>query len=271
MVESQRRPLVAGLLGLFMMVSGSVSANDAMIRVYSAGSLKMPLQEAADAYGHGSGIRVALTFGASGLLLERIKKGEAADVFASANMDNPETLFRDGLAGPVVRFARNRLCALARPEIPATTENLLSTLLDPKVRLGTSTPKSDPAGDYAWQMFHRAETVRPGSYATLDAKALKLTGGTDSAPAPEGRNAYGWLLESRQADVFLTYCTNALIAAKEVNGLSVIAIPPTLEVSGDYGVTVLAAGNREAANRFVAFILSVEGQAILAKYGFSSP
>jgi ABC-type molybdate transport system substrate-binding protein len=33
-----------------------------------------------------------LTFGASGLLKDRIQAGERADVFASANMEHPQAL-----------------------------------------------------------------------------------------------------------------------------------------------------------------------------------
>ena len=41
---------------------------------------------------------------------------------------------------------------------------------------------------------------------------MQLTGGPDSDPAPEGRNTYAWVMESDRADLFLTYCTNAVLA-----------------------------------------------------------
>ena len=78
-----------------------------------------------------------------------------------------------GWGGPVALFARNRLCALAQPDVEVSPATLLEVLLDPAVRLGTSTPKADPSGDYAWQVFEKAEALRPGSFATLDAKALQ--------------------------------------------------------------------------------------------------
>ena len=43
---------------------------------------------------------VELEFGASGLLRERLEQGEAADVFASANMEHPEALSRSGKVEP---------------------------------------------------------------------------------------------------------------------------------------------------------------------------
>ena len=85
-------------------------------------------------------------------------------------------------------------------------------MLDPKTRLGTSTPKSDPSGDYAFELFGKAEALTSGAKNALEAKALQLTGGPNSAKAPEGRNLYAWVMESDKADVFLTYCTNAVLA-----------------------------------------------------------
>ena len=63
---------------------------------------------------------------------------------------------------PPVVFARNRLCALAAPHFVVTPDTLLDRLLDPRVKLGTSTPKSDPSGDYAWQLFEKADRLASG-------------------------------------------------------------------------------------------------------------
>ena len=79
--------------------------------------------------------------------------------------------------------------------------NLVATLLRPDVKLGTSTPKADPSGDYAFEMFQRVDnTGAPaGSGAALAAKALQLTGGPTSPPPPTDRNVYGVLVASCQA------------------------------------------------------------------------
>src|SRR5262249_58406282 len=129
--------------------------------------------------------------------------------FASANMEHPEALERSGKAGPVIRFARNQLCALARGDLGLTEGQLLDRMLDPGVVLATSTPRADPAGDYAWEVFRRAEAIRPGSQAQLEAKARPLVGGPASPPPPPDRSVYGQLLTERKADMFLTYCTKA--------------------------------------------------------------
>jgi len=235
------------------------------VRVYAAGSLRAAFTELAAAY---PAARVEAVYGASGLLRERIEKGERPDLFASANMEHPHSLARAGLAGPVKRFARNRLCGLATPGAGLTSANFLDRLLDPSVKVGTSTPKADPSGDYAWQLFDKAERSRPGAAAALKAKARQLTGGPQSPAPPKGRSVYGALLADGQADVFLTYCTNALEAKKENAALEIVQVPDELSVAADYGLG-LVMGGREQAWYFAQFILSPKGQEILMKYGFS--
>lgn len=87
------------------------------LSLVAAGSLKAALGKVAQSYSETYGIGVATRFGPSGLMRESIEAGEPADVFASANMRHPKTLEAAGSGGPVVLFARNRLCALARPRL----------------------------------------------------------------------------------------------------------------------------------------------------------
>ncbi|MGE7472518.1 molybdate ABC transporter substrate-binding protein [Bosea sp. NPDC003192] len=242
----------------------------APVSLHAAGSLRAALLDIADAFHSETGIPVSAQFGASGLLRDRLIRGEAGEVFASADLGHPQALARAGLAGPAVLFARNELCAFLRPGLVATSANLLELMLDPKVKLGTSTPKADPSGDYAFAVFAKAEAVRHGARAALEAKALKLTGGPDCLPAPEGLNVYGHKLASGEADIFLAYCTNAQPLAKEQPGIAMLRLPDQLAVGADYGLTVL---NTASSNgyRFAMFILSPQGQAILARHGFAVP
>ncbi len=237
------------------------------VRLYAAGSLRTALTEAGDAWREKSGIPVEGTFGASGLLRERIAKGTPADVFASANMEHPRALERAGLAGPVRLFARNRLCALVAPRVRVDSASLLERMLDPTIKLGTSTPKADPSGDYAFELFAKAETLRPGAKAILERKALRLTGSSESPPAPQGRNVYGYLVAEGKADIFLGYCTGAAEARREVPSLRSVPVPDALAVGADYGLTVLNGAMPEAQG-LADFILAPTGQAILAKHGF---
>ena len=254
------------------LAGGVVMAQQSPVPVFAAGSLRGPLTEAAKAFeASAGGLPVALTFGASGLLLDRIKTGADAQVFASANMAHPQALSAAGSFGPTQVFTRNALCALVRPGLAVDSTNLVATLLRPDVKLGTSTPKADPSGDYAFEMFQRVDnTGAPaGSGAALAAKALQLTGGPTSPPPPADRNVYGVLVASGQADVFITYCTNAVVARREQPQLQVVDIAPAINVAADYGLAVRKDAS-PAAQAFAAYLLSPAGQAILRKAGFGA-
>lgn len=245
-------------------------AGDDTVQLYAAGSLRSALTDVGRAFKAATGTAVEVKFGPSGLLKDEIAGGAKAEVFASANMEHPQALATAKRSGPVVLFARNELCALVSPKLAVTSETLLDAMLDPNVKLGTSTPRSDPSGDYTFEMFRKAEALKPGAQATLEKKALQLMGGASSATPPPGRLVYSWHIEEGRADMFLAYCTATREAQKQSPDLKVVALPHALAVGADYGLTVIQ-GASPAAYRFAMFILSVEGQRILAGYGFGAP
>src|SRR5580704_14289961 len=138
---------IAFLIGLVVMTHAAAAQP---VQLYSAGSLKGAWLETIQAFEAATGIKVQPRFGPSGVLKDDIVAGAKADVFTSANMEHPQALAAARLSGPVVLFARNRLCAIARPGLDVEPATLLDRMLDPTVKLATSTPKADPAGDYAW-------------------------------------------------------------------------------------------------------------------------
>jgi molybdate transport system substrate-binding protein len=250
--------------------SPSVPVSREPISVVAAGSLREALTVIARDHELQTGQKLALSFAASGLIRERIEKGEAVQVFASADMGHPQKLADGGSWSQPRVFVRNQLCALTQANLKLTPDRLLDALLDPGFRLGTSTPKADPAGDYAWALFRRAEAVRPGAYALLDRKALQLTGGPNSPKAPPGRGTYAWVMDQGRADIFITYCSNAVAAQKEVRRLKIVAIPLDLQIFADYGLTVRC-GAHSAAQAFADALLTPNAQAVFVRYGFVSP
>jgi molybdenum ABC transporter molybdate-binding protein len=256
-------------LAVLLLVTAPVMAEETVL-LHAAGSLRAALTEVTKAFEAANPGTVQAKFGASGLLKDEIAAGAKAEVFASANMEHPQALALEKRSGPVVLFARNRLCALARPGLEIAPASLLDRMLDPQVKLGTSRPKADPSGDYAWEVFRKAEKINPGAYAMLEKKALQLTGGPTSPPAPQGRSVYGELISQGAADIFLTYCTSALAAQRENTAQQIVQLPDVLAVGADYGLTVMN-GASVPAHQFALFILSAEGQRTLAKHGFAAP
>ena len=237
------------------------------VQLYAAGSLRAVMTEIGEAYAQATGNKVVGEFGASGLLRDRLDRGENADLFASANMEHPRLLAQSGKGGKVRLFTRNHLCALAAPGLHIQSGNLVDAMLIRGVKVGTSTPKADPSGDYAFEVFDKADKLRPGSGVALRAKSVQLTGGPTSPKPPADRNLYAMLVSDGSADIFLTYCTNAIAAQKENPALQVVQLPPQLAVGAEYGMISFTS----AGQTYGDFILSPAAQAIFAKYGFAKP
>jgi ABC-type molybdate transport system substrate-binding protein len=256
-------------LALASMMSVTVHAAEP-VTLYAAGSLRGALTEVATAFEAGAGQEVVAKYGPSGTLKDEIAGGARVDVFASANMDHPKALAAAGKSGPVALFARNQICTLVRPGLRVEPATVLDRMLDPDVKLGTSTPRADPSGDYAWEMFRKADALKPGAAAALEKKALQLAGGPSSPAAPSGRALYGMLVAEGKADIFLTYCTNAGEAKAQNPDQQIIALPDEVAVGADCGLTVVV-GASPQAYQLALFIMSVDGQRVLAKHGFTAP
>ena len=266
--------LMLGVVGACMIAAPdtpAATATAATLQVYAAGSQRAPLTTIAQAYTARTGTRVQLTFGSSGLLRQRIQHGAAADVFASADVAQPQTLAQGGGWHAPVVFARNQLCLLSPRTLSITSATALATLLKPGVSIGTSTPHADPSGDYTWQLFHKADALHPGAYATLDAKAQKLVGGANSPKLepPAGMNALAWLMQRHPVDVFVTYCSSASTAAHATPQLKVTTLPHELAVHATDAVTWRE--RSPAAADFVKALQGAAGRRALEAAGFVAP
>jgi molybdate transport system substrate-binding protein len=256
--------LLAGICAVLTI--GAAQAEE--LRVLAAGSLREVIGEIGGRYQKATGVVITADFGPSGVVRERIEKGERADLFASADMGHPLKLLADGRATRVDMFTRNALCAFAVPKVGLTTANFVDRLLDPSVKLGTSTPKADPAGDYTWLMFHKADAIHPGAFAALDRKAQQIVGGpTNNAPI-NGKDPAVAALSDGRIDVMIGYCSGRQRMLSSAPELQVVDIPKEIAAGPEYGFALLKGANSSAED-FALYILSPEGQQILAQFGFA--
>lgn len=256
------RTFVAAALCLAL-TTGAARAEE--LRVLAAGSLREVMGVIAEQYGNATGVTLSEGFGPSGVLRERIENGARADLFASADMGNPLTLLEERHALRVVMFTRNALCGFAVPKVGLDTANFLDRLLDPKVKLGTSTPKADPGGDYTWTMFRRAEAVHPGAFAMLDRKAQKIVGGPTT---PASGNPVAEALSSGRIDVMIGYCSGRGRMHAVLPDIAMVEVPAGIAASPEYGLAVLTGAAPHAAD-LALYILSPAGQQVFARFGFA--
>lgn len=257
--------IVLALTLIATTAAGAADTANSALKVFAAGSLTGALTAVIRLYQEKTGVEVQAEFGPAGLLRERIEAGDQPDVFASANMAHPQALADKGIATIPIVMARNRICARALPAFGLTQANVFDRMLDPHtVGIGTSTPKADPGGDYAYLVFARAEQARPGAGKTLAGKARQLVGGKNNPPVPAGKDPTTYFFEARQIDISLGYCSSRQTTPDPK--LTQVELPPQLAIKADYGLSVL--GHREAALRFALFVMSPEAQHLISLYGF---
>ena len=219
-----------------------------------------------------AGVRVQFTFGASGLLKDRIAAGERADVFASANMEHPQSLASAGLAGPVQRFTRNAMCALVAPTVDVTPDTLVDRLLDPATKVGTSTPQGGSVGRLRMDgvRAHRAAgpARRVQAARRQVAAAHRWAEFAATAGGPQRVRRARW----RRGGPMSSSPTAPTRRWRGPNSraLRAVAVPHAINVSADYGVAPVR-GAGPQAQRFVDYLLSPSAQAILARSGFAPP
>jgi molybdate transport system substrate-binding protein len=222
------------------------------VTVFAAASLTAAFTEIGEAFMVANpDADVTFNFAASSELVTQINEGGApADVFASADQSNMTKLTDAGNNGsdPVV-FATNLLEIIVEPGNPKgitgvadlANDDLITVVCAPEV----------PCGKYAQQIFDAAGvTVTPDSLEeNVKAVVTKVTVG--------------------EADAGIVYVTDVTAAGDQAEG---VAIPADINVLAEYPIaTTKEAPNPEAAQAFIDFVLSEQGQKILDSYGFLPP
>jgi molybdate transport system substrate-binding protein len=252
-------------LALWAMAAATGAAQPEPLVIFAAGSLRGVVTELAAQAGPALGVEVQSSFGGSGAMRERIEKGDAADLLMSADLASPRKLEAQGRTTvPIIAFARNRMCIVSRRGAGVTAANLIDRMLADGTRLKTSTPIADPSGDYAWSIFQKIDTLRPGAQATLERKA-QASMNLSAKPATPTQSAAAALFAANAIDMSITYCSGFAALAKEMPELTSLVVPPQLDPHPIYGVAVLSA--KPQALRLALFLLSEKGQAIIANQG----
>lgn len=258
-----KRRLIA-LIGALTLLAGTPAKAEQPLTVLAAGSLREALTAIAGQWAQQGGGPMNVAYGPSGKLREQIESGKAFDVFASASLDHVQALHAAKRVAEARTLLYNSLCIVSRPGLEISAQDLHRQLVDPSLRLATSTPVSDPMGDYTWQFFRKLDATHPGTYDRLNAKALKLSGAI--APAPGSKPPYVKAFEDDKADAYVMYCTNAASTLTALPTLRVMRIPDAFNVRSEYGVG--AAPGSKTAQAFVDYLFHPNAQAIFQRLGF---
>ncbi|HEX2902049.1 MAG TPA: molybdate ABC transporter substrate-binding protein, partial [Jatrophihabitans sp.] len=195
------------------------------------------------------GVTVRISYGASSALAQQIINGAPVDVFASASTKNLQQVIDQHLASGGSDFVKNVMEIAVPPGNPGKVHGL-TDLARPGVSVALCQPQV-PCGATAAQVFGNAGLSVTPVTQEADVKSTLLK------------------VESNAVDAGLVYVTDVRSAGSKVLG---VPIPDAVNASTEYPIATLThAPNPAAAQAFVRFILSADGQAVLTAAGFARP
>jgi molybdate transport system substrate-binding protein len=243
--------LTGGFQGLAQGMSGVTSKE---LRVDAAGDMKTALPVLAQAYEHATGIKLTVSYGASGKLANRIVDGEAVDLFLSADYLYAEQVVAANLAdtGSPIPYARGMLVLWARKDSPLQPLHL-EVLTDARVKtVAVANIEEAPYGRAALSAIEKMKM--------LDAVKPKLVVAEDGAQAGE-------FAESGKTQ--LAFLSQAMATSEHFKDLGTFVLVPTVYPEIRQCAVVLRGSERRAeAHAFLDWLRSPGIQQHLPKLGF---
>jgi molybdenum ABC transporter, periplasmic molybdate-binding protein len=219
-------------------LSAAISVSEAMKQLAAGYEARHP------------GSTILLNVGSSGALLQQVEKGAPVDILATADEATMDRAQEKGLIRPGSRqvFAFNTL-VLIQPAQARTPLTRLEDLQKPAIRrIAIGNPDTVPAGRYAEQALRDA-----GVWAPLQEKII---------PAQNVRQVVEYVARG-EVDAGFVYGSDVAV----LRGRGSVAL--TLDIKASYAVAVLRNSQEPRyAEDFLAWMLSSEGQTLLAHQGF---
>ena len=220
------------------------------VTVFAAASLQDAFQELATSFeaAH-AGVHITFDFQGSQDLVTALDGGSPADVLATANNSTMTDAANKGLVGEQTEFATNVLTLIVPAGNPAGVTGINDGSLD-KADLVICAPEV-PCGEATQKLATElGVTLNPVSE---EQKVTDVRGKVESGEAQAG----------------IVYTTDA---AKSGSKVEPIALPAN-SVINHYPIALTkSAGNPQAAQAFIDYVLSPEGQKVLQDtYGFGAP
>jgi len=240
------------------------------VSVLYAGSLVNLMEHGVGpAFDKGSGDTFQGFAGGSSGLANQIKgKLRQGDVFVSAS---PKV--NDGLMGTAngdwvswyITFAQSPLVigynASSKFAADLKSKQWYQVLQEPGIKIGRTDPKLDPKGALTVTLMKQAETFYKSS-----GLSEKVIGAPDNPAQVLPEETLVGRLQSGQLDVGFFYSTETADAK-----IPALTLPPEIAPKAVYTVAILHnASNADGADKFVAFLLSADGQSVMKQHGLGA-
>jgi molybdate transport system substrate-binding protein len=233
------------------------------LTVLAAASLTESFTEIGKAFeAQHAGVTVSFNFAGSQALAEQLGQGAEADVFASASKKYMTAAIdaQRVNADDAQTFATNRLVVIFPKDNPAGIAELKDLSKSGlKIVLGD---KTVPVGQYSLDFLDKASADANYGSTFKDDVLANVVSYEDNVKAVVTKVSLG------EADAGICYLTDITTDAAEK--VSTLDIPDDLNTIATYPIAPISdSKNPEMAKAFVDYVLSADGQAVLAKYNFT--
>lgn len=243
------------LLGIVLLLGTPAAAQPKPPLVLAAASLQESMTAAAAAWAAKGHPRPVISFAASSALARQVEAGGAADLFVSADQAWMDALAAKRLILPTTRvtFLGNRLVVVAARDNPVRIPVRPAAALARVLTTGPLAMADAP--------------VPAGRYGEAALRAL----GVWTAVAPrvvrgDSVRAALTLVERGAAPLGIVYATDARAStAVRIAGVFPARSHPAIT----YPIARLAASRNPEGEAFRRFLVSREGKAVFARYGFT--
>jgi molybdate transport system substrate-binding protein len=239
---------------LVMLVSGPTTAGATVsLRVAAASNLRYAMQVLGQRFSRTNPeVQVVAVYGSSGRLYRQILHGAPFDLFFSADVAHVERLHQAGKGEGLPKvYARGRLVLWSRDQLPGGGS--LAALGVTTGRLVLANPEHAPYGRAARQALEKA-----GVWSRIRSRLIYAENIAQAAQYAQGGAASFALL------------AQSLIKTPEFPRGHARLVDEGLYDPLIQSALVLRGDNPSAARRFLTFVLSEEGQAVLREFGFGS-
>lgn len=254
--QTMRRFAASASFVLLALPFAATSAHATDLVVSAAASLTNAFKDLGTAFEQQNpGVKVINNFGASDILMQQIVRGAPADVFASADQTAMDKAVAEKAVQPATRknFAANQIVLIVPNDstLPLTNLKDLTQASVKKVALGN--PASVPFGRYTKTALEHA-----GLWDAVLAKGVM---------AQNVRQSLDYVARG-EVEAGFVFATDAAVMPDKVK--VAIRIPSDTPATYPIAVTTNTAQG-ELANKYIAYVQSIAGQAVLARYGFLKP
>ena len=230
------------------------------LTVAAAADLNPALKDIGDSFEKMTGVKMRLSFGASGALTQQIQNGAPFDIFFSADMDYPRQLVSSGNAdgASLYEYAVGKLVLWVPTDSPLDVEHKgMDILLDPAVKkIAIANPQHAPYG--------RAAVAALKHVGLYDRVADRLVMGENISQAAQ-------FVESGNAQAGFVALAHAAAPAMRGKG-RYWEVPAEDYPALAQGVVVISnSRQKNEAAKFLEYVRTKDAGDVLRKYGFTLP